>query len=84
MLLLSTLFGVLTAMAYTTSRAWDRTLRSESEARPRALLLQGACALALVSASLRFARTSAGPFFGVAAGLVVGHLLSIVAVRRLR
>jgi hypothetical protein len=83
MLVLSTLFGVLIAMAYTTSRAWSRTLRGVSNARPRAFLLQATLALALASASFAFARKGLGVVFGVAAGLAIGHLLALAAVRRL-
>ena len=83
MLVLSTLFGALVAMAYTTSRAWNRTTRGLSNARPRAFLLRATLAVALASASVAFARKGSGIVLSVVAGLAIGHLLSLAAVRKL-
>jgi hypothetical protein len=83
MLVLSTLFAALIAMACTTSCAWNRTLRGTSNARPRAFLLQATLAVALASAAFAFARKGSGVVLGVPAGLAIGHLLGLAAVRHL-
>ena len=82
MLILSTLLGAVSALAYATSRAWNHTVRGESYRPSHTVLFAVACAIGLALASVRLAPTSKGPLLGLAAGIALGDLLSLLLVRR--